>query len=418
MQRDATAPDARRRAPATTEGAQDLRAFVVRVAVVAGAAALLFLAWQARQALLMAFAAVVAGVIFDAAARPLRVHAGVPRRWALPLGAAALAAALGLAGWLVGGRVAAEAGRLWSALREVEPLLRDRLGLPRGAAGAEGSGGAAGGGGTGVPAGGGDPAGGARTGGEQAPGGGTGEAGAASGGGTGAEAGGGGVGGLVDAATPFADWFTSAAVWGFNVVGGLGALVLVIVAGYFLASEPGLYRRGVAMMFPRDEDGRVDDALRQCGAGLFQWLLGQLVSMALIGTLVAAGTWALGLPSPLGLGIFAGLAGFVPVIGAVAGAIPALALAAAQGGQVVLWTALLFLAVQQIESNVVLPMVQQRTVSVPPALFLLAVFLFGGLFGGVGVVIAAPLTVAAFVLVKKLYVADALDRTTQLPNDP
>jgi predicted PurR-regulated permease PerM len=340
----------------------ELRDFVLRTAVVAAAAALLFLAWQGRQALLLVFAAVVVAVIFDAAALPFRRWAGLPRRWALVSAALALAAALGLTGWLVGARVSAQFGQLGQALTRAEPTIRGWIGLA-----GDGSG-----------------------------------AGSA-----------GGSGGVSPAS--WLDWATSAASWGLGLAGALTSLVLVVVAGFFLASEPGLYRRGLRTMFPRDQHARVDEALEQAGAGLFQWLLGQLVSMALVGALTGLGAWAIGLPAPLALGLFAGLANFVPVVGSIAGAIPAVALAAAQGGSTLLWTAALVLAVQQVESNMTMPVVQRRTVSIPPALLLLAVFLFGALFGGVGVVIAAPLTVAAFVLVKKLYVVDVLEEEAELP---
>jgi len=207
----------------------------------------------------------------------------------------------------------------------------------------------------------------------------------------------------------------SAASWGFGAIGALGSPVLVIVAGYFLASEPGLYQRGIAMMFPKDQQARVEDALEQGGAGLFQWLKGQLVSMTVVAVLVGFGTWMIGLPAPIALGLFAGLAGFVPVIGSIAGAAPAIALAATQDGSALLWTVALILVVQQIESNMIMPMVNRSTVNIPPALLLLNVFVFGTIFGGVGLVVAAPLTVVVFVLVKKLYIVDALEQEVELP---
>jgi predicted PurR-regulated permease PerM len=188
-----------------------------------------------------------------------------------------------------------------------------------------------------------------------------------------------------------------------------------VVAGYFFASEPTIYKRGMVMLLPRDQQGRTEAALGHVGAGLFDWLKGQLVSMVIVGLLIGLGSWLIGLPAPLALGLFAGLFAFVPVIGPIVGAVPALALAAAQDGATLLWTAGLILVVEQVESNMIMPLVGQHTVHIPPALLMLNVFLFGALFGGVGVVVAAPLTVAVFVLVKKLYVVDVLDQKVDLP---
>ena len=93
----------------------------------------------------------------------------------------------------------------------------------------------------------------------------------------------------------------------------------------------------------------------------------------------------------------------------VAGAIPGLLVASAQGVDTLFWTVLLYLAVQQIESNLITPLVQREVVSVPPALFMLSVVAMGALFGVVGVLLAGPLTVAAYALVRALYVEGVLD---------
>jgi len=358
-------------APSGGARAAGLQPFVIRVAVVAGAIALLFLAWQGRQALMLTFAAVVVAVIFHAAAWPFENWARLPRRWALAAGALAIALAMGLIGWLVGSRIAEQFGELGSALRNAEPTIRGWIGLD-----------ASGGGG----------------------------------GDDGSGQNGGNSGGV--SLEPYIDWAINATSWGIGAAGALALLVLVIVAGYFLASEPGLYQRGTALMFPKGQQDRVEDALELSGIGLFRWVQGQVISMTIVGMLIGLGAWAIGLPAPIALGLFAGLAAFVPMIGPVVGAAPALALAATEGGAALLWAAGLILVVQQVESNMIMPMVERRTVHIPPALLLLNVFLFGAVFGGVGVIVAAPLTVVVFVLVKKLYVTDALGHSVELPDRP
>ena len=96
---------------------------------------------------------------------------------------------------------------------------------------------------------------------------------------------------------------------------------------------------------------------------------------------------------------------------------PALLVALSDGGSAVAWTALLFVAVQQLESNVIEPLVQRRMVEIPPALLLFAVVAVGLLFGAPGVIMAAPLTVVAYVVVKKLYVRQVLGQETPVPGE-
>lgn len=107
----------------------------------------------------------------------------------------------------------------------------------------------------------------------------------------------------------------------------------------------------------------------------------------------------------------------MPTIGSIAGAVPALLLALTQGTEGFLWTLALVVAVQQLESNVIAPVVQRRMVQIPPALLLFSVVAFGMVFGTLGVVLAAPLTVVAYVAVKKLYVRETLGEPTEVPGE-
>lgn len=194
-----------------------------------------------------------------------------------------------------------------------------------------------------------------------------------------------------------------------TVASVLTGVVLVVVAGVFLANKPSLYSEGVVLLVPPAQHRRARIALERTGHGLKLWLLAQLLSMSIVGALVGLGAWWLGLPAPLALALIAFLTEFVPLAGPVAGAIPGLLVASAQGVDTLFWTVLLYLAVQQIESNLITPLVQREVVSVPPALFMLSVVAMGALFGVVGVLLAGPLTVAAYALVRALYVEGVLD---------
>jgi predicted PurR-regulated permease PerM len=122
------------------------------------------------------------------------------------------------------------------------------------------------------------------------------------------------------------------------------------------------------------------------------------------------GLWLLGVPSALALGLLAGLGEFVPLVGAVATAIPALLAASTVGMSTVLYVVALYIVIQQIEGNLILPIIERKMVSLAPALALFAVVAFGLLFGILGVIFATPLTVVAYVAVKKLYVEYALGK--------
>ena len=204
-----------------------------------------------------------------------------------------------------------------------------------------------------------------------------------------------------------------------SVVAGLAATVVMIVGGVYLAAQPDIYRQGFLVLFPDDgKRAQAEETLDAMGDALQLWLVGQLLTMAFIFIVTLAGLWAIGLEGALALAVFAGLAQFVPIIGPIVASVPALLVALTDGWQTVLWVLALYVVVQQVESNLVTPLVQRQTVRLPPALPLFAVVVFGLLFALPGVLLATPLAVVAFVAVKKLWVRDTLGNATTLPGEP
>ena len=341
----------------------ELFRYVSRVLIAAAIGALLFLAWKMRVAFLLAIAALVVAVLVDAAARPVRRWTKLSRVWALAVAAIALGVVIASLAWLVGSQVQAQVAQLLEQLAQAVAAIEQRVGLPfvggeagRAAEPAEGTG-----------------------------------------------------------ASLAADLLQRLASYGMTILEALSALVLVVVAGFFLAADPETYRRGLVKLFPQHQHQRIDDTLRACGEALRLWLLAELIAMSMVGVLVGLGTWLIGLEAPLALGLFAGLAEFVPILGPVIGAVPALVLAVNDGTMSFAWSLLLFVAVQQLESNVITPIVQRRVVTVPPVLLLFAVVAFGLLFGILGVIVAAPLALLLYAAIQKLYIRETLREPTEVP---
>jgi predicted PurR-regulated permease PerM len=141
-----------------------------------------------------------------------------------------------------------------------------------------------------------------------------------------------------------------------------------------------------------------------------------LISMVLVGSLTAFGLWLLGVPSWLALGLLAGLFEFIPIIGPIAAGIPGVLLALTLGMETALWVLGLYILIQQLEGNVIQPIVQRYAVDLPPAMLLFTLVAAGVLFGLPGIIFAAPLTVVVYVLVKRLYVQGALGTPTEMPS--
>ncbi|GGL60180.1 AI-2E family transporter [Wenxinia marina] len=191
--------------------------------------------------------------------------------------------------------------------------------------------------------------------------------------------------------------------WSMTLFGGLTTALLVTMTGAFLAISPGRYRDGLVRLFPTDAQPRLRDTFDAIGRRLGLWLRAKLMTMAIVGVGTGLGVWWIGLPAPLILGTIAALFEFVPVIGPIAAALPALVMALSQGTGPFLWTLALYVGVQQVESNMILPALEGRVAEIPPALLIVAFALTGSVLGLVGVVITAPLTIALMTMVQRLW---------------
>lgn len=209
-------------------------------------------------------------------------------------------------------------------------------------------------------------------------------------------------------------WSRIASLAGMTL-GGLGAVLLMLFAGIYLAADPALYRRGLLHLVPVQHRLRVDEALQAAGDGLSRWLLGQGVSMLVIGTLTTVGLLLLGIPLALTLGIIAGVLAFVPFFGAITAGALIVMLAFTQAPEQAMYALVLVVAVQQIEEFLILPFVHRWSVRMPPALGLMAVVIFSLLFGILGSLFATPLMVVVMILVRKLYVQAVVENGKPAP---
>jgi predicted PurR-regulated permease PerM len=195
------------------------------------------------------------------------------------------------------------------------------------------------------------------------------------------------------------------------------AIVVGVFAGVYLAIQPNLYRRGFVNLMPHHWRANALETIDHIGQALRLWLLGQIIQMILIGVLAGLATFIIGLPSPFALGLIAGVAEFIPYLGPILSAVPALLVAATAGVHAVLWTLVAYFLIHQIEGELIAPLVQRRMVSVPPVVFLMSVVTLTYLFGWIAIIFAAPLVVIICVIIIKLYIRDCLGDSMRLPGE-
>lgn len=190
--------------------------------------------------------------------------------------------------------------------------------------------------------------------------------------------------------------------------GALGNLLIFLAIGIFLAISPRIYINGLVRLAPKTRRSRTREVLHAVGSALESWLLAKIAAMFAVGVLTAVGLSLIGIKLALLLGILAAILTFIPNIGPILALIPAGLLALMHGPDKLIYVVALYMGVQALESYVLTPLLQQHMVDLPPALIISMQILLGVLLGGLGLILATPLTAAVMVMVKMVYIEDIL----------
>ena len=383
-------------------------------AIVAGVYVALQLLWVGRSVFLIGFFGVLLGITLSA---------GVDRleRWRIPRALGAVLILLLLFGAVTGlGFLAApQISRQVGELRQQVPQAIDRMeqwiqqrggGVARIIQAASDTPGQGGAGGSGA-----DTAGADTAGGTPKPGGATSDT---AGGGSPGEQGG---GGQVDLRKSLTQQLAGVGQHFFSVfsstVAVLGALIILLFVAIFVATDPGLYHRGLMHLFPHAARRRAGEVLSATATTLRRWLLMQLVAMLAIGSVTTVILLLLDVKAAVALGLIAGLLEFIPYVGPILSAVPAIAMALVDGPEKALWVVVAYIAIQQLEGVVLQPLLMKEGLELPPVMTILGQALFSLVFGFLGLLLAVPLLASVMVPVKLLYVRDVVGDEVTVPGD-
>lgn len=194
----------------------------------------------------------------------------------------------------------------------------------------------------------------------------------------------------------------------------LGAIVnvlFVLVLALMLLVDPLAYRRVFIRLFPSFYRRRIDQILSECEIALGRWMVGAMISMAVVAVLSTVGLWIIGVRAALAQGILAGLLNFIPNIGPTLSVVLPMSISLLDG----LWwkpiaVLVLYFLVQQFESNLLTPYVMAQQLSLLPAVTLMAQVFFATIFGFLGLAFAIPLTVVSQIWLRHTLLEDVLDQ--------
>jgi predicted PurR-regulated permease PerM len=187
-------------------------------------------------------------------------------------------------------------------------------------------------------------------------------------------------------------------------------LLLLFALSLMLLVDPQPYRQGFIRLFPSFYRSRIDYILFLCEESLENWLVETLLTMGAVAFCSFIGLLILGVPVALAQALLAGLLAFIPNIGALLGVIPPMAIALLDSPWKSLAVLILYLFIQQLESQIITPKFINHPVNLLPGITLLSQLFFASFFGFLGLFLAVPLSIVSQVLLKEILIKDILDK--------
>ena len=180
-------------------------------------------------------------------------------------------------------------------------------------------------------------------------------------------------------------------------------LILLLFGGVYLALSPDLYVKGLIRFTPVSYRDRVQNFIERSGSSLRIWLSTQLLVVLINGVFAGIGLWVFGVDDAAALAMLAGLLSFIPYVGTIIAMMIGGLAALPQGAIFALYALIVLGSVSIIEGYFVTPYVQSKTLSLPPVVLIFAIFTFTVLFGTLGIILAAPLTVVSIAALDTFY---------------
>ena len=178
-------------------------------------------------------------------------------------------------------------------------------------------------------------------------------------------------------------------------------VTILVLTFYFLLDYPNLRERFLSL-YNKDSKKRVARLIDEIEDRLGGWLRGQVLLMFIVGLASFVGLTILRIDYALSLAVIAGFLEIVPMIGPIVSFVPAAIVASARSPLTVVLVALLYILIQQLESNFIVPKVMEKAVGFSPIVTLIAILIGGKLFGILGALLSIPATLMGYLIIRSL----------------
>ncbi len=187
-----------------------------------------------------------------------------------------------------------------------------------------------------------------------------------------------------------------------SVIGGIFGLITILILTFYLLLEAGSMFEYLARFVPLSRRGDVATAARQGVAKVSAWLRAQFILAGVMGTFAAIGLGFMGVPYFYVIALIAAVGETIPIVGPVIGGLAAVAVAITVSPKLALMVGTYFLILHQLEANVLVPKIMERSVGVSPVAVMVALLIGGSLMGIVGAILAIPTAALLSVPIEEL----------------
>jgi predicted PurR-regulated permease PerM len=181
-----------------------------------------------------------------------------------------------------------------------------------------------------------------------------------------------------------------------------GAFLLVLFIAAYIAVDPHLYHGGMLEMVPVARREHAAVTMARVATTLRRWLVTQLIAMAVIGGVTTVFLLVIRVKAAVPLGILAGVAKFIPIVGSIFAAVPAVAMAFVDSPHKALVVGIGYIVIQFLENHLLVPVLMKHGVNMPPAVTLGIQALMALMFGFLGLLVAVPLLAAVLTIVRMM----------------
>jgi predicted PurR-regulated permease PerM len=191
-----------------------------------------------------------------------------------------------------------------------------------------------------------------------------------------------------------------------GVLGAFAAVITVLILPYYLLLEASSLQNALLQVVSPDSRTRVARVTGDVAVKVGAWLSGQILLGAVIGLTATVGLWIIGVPFPYVLGLIAGVGEFIPIVGPIGAAVPAVLMGWTVSLKTAIFVAVYFAVQQFVENNFLVPRIMERQVGVSAVTILIAFLIGGELLGVVGAILAVPTAAIVQVLLQEFFARD------------